>query len=118
MLITDRNPWDLLDAIQDHHDGSGARFALFLAAFCWTVSILGTNIATNMISFGSDVALLWPRYIDMRRGFFIAQVLGYAIVPWKILASATIFTTFLSGYGLFMASVVGIMIAECRCPPN
>ncbi|KAI1849768.1 hypothetical protein JX266_004717 [Neoarthrinium moseri] len=106
------NPWDLLDAIQDHHNGSGARFALFLAAFCWTCSILGTNIAANMISFGSDAALLWPRYIDMKRGFFIAQLLGFAIVPWKILASAEIFTTFLSGYGLFMASVVAIMISE------
>ncbi|KAK9413551.1 putative Allantoin permease [Seiridium unicorne] len=106
------NPWDLLDAIQDHHNGSGARFAIFLAALCWTISILGTNIAANMISFGSDAALLWPRYIDMKRGFFIAQILGYAIVPWKILASATVFTTFLSGYGLFMASVVAIMIAD------
>ncbi|ETS83922.1 hypothetical protein PFICI_05798 [Pestalotiopsis fici W106-1] len=106
------NPWDLLDAIQDHHNGSGARFAIFLAALCWTISILGTNIAANMISFGSDAALLWPRYIDMKRGFFIAQILGYAIVPWKILASATIFTTFLSGYGLFMASVVAIMVSD------
>ncbi|KAH8660546.1 putative allantoin permease [Xylariales sp. PMI_506] len=106
------NPWDLLDAIQDHHNGSGARFAIFLAALCWTVSILGTNIAANMISFGSDVALLWPRYIDMKRGFFLAEFLSYAIVPWKILASATVFTTFLSGYGLFMASVVAIMIAD------
>ncbi|KAH6647216.1 allantoin [Truncatella angustata] len=106
------NPWDLLDAIQDHHNNSGARFAIFLAAFCWTISILGTNIAANMISFGSDAALLWPRYIDMKRGFFIAQCLGFAIVPWKILQSASIFTTFLSGYGLFMASVVAIMLAD------
>lgn len=114
MLTRFRNPWDLLDAIQDHHNGSGARFAIFLAALCWTISILGTNIAANMISFGSDAALLWPRYIDMKRGFFIAQILGYAIVPWKILASATVFTTFLSGYGLFMASVVAIMVSDCR----
>lgn len=114
ILTSCRNPWDLLDAIQDHHNGSGARFAIFLAALCWTISILGTNIAANMISFGSDAALLWPRYIDMKRGFFIAQILGYAIVPWKILASASIFTTFLSGYGLFMASVVSIMVSDCK----
>lgn len=67
-----------------------------------------------MISFGSDVAMLFPRYIDMKRGFFIVEFLGFAIVPWKILASASVFTTFLSGYGLFMASVVAIMITDCK----
>ncbi|XXG94974.1 hypothetical protein Hte_001234 [Hypoxylon texense] len=106
------NPWDLLDAIQDHHNSSGARFAIFLAALTWTVGILGTNIAANMISFGSDVAMLFPRYVDMKRGFFIVEFLAFAIAPWKILASAQVFTTFLSGYGLFMASVAAIMIAD------
>lgn len=109
-----RNPWDLLDAIQDRHDSPAARFAIFLAAFVWTVSILGTNIAANMISFGADVSLLWPRYIDMKRGFFLVEFLAFAIVPWKIMASAAAFTQFLSGYGLFMASVVAIMIADCK----
>ena len=50
----------------------------------------------------------------MRRGFFIVELLSYAIVPWKILASAATFTSFLSGYALFMASVVAIMLAECE----
>lgn len=109
-----RNTWDLLDAIQDHHNTPGARFAIFLAAFTWMMYYLGTNIAANLISFGADVALLWPRYIDMKRGFFLVEFLGYAIVPWKILSSAAVFTKFLSGYGLFMSSVVAIMLAECE----
>lgn len=67
-----------------------------------------------MISFGSDAAMLFPRYIDMKRGFFIVEFLAFAIAPWKILASASVFTTFLSGYGLFMASVAAIMIADCK----
>ena len=40
------------------------------------------------------------------------EFLAFAICPWKILASAGVFTTFLSGYGLFMASVVAIMICD------
>ncbi|KKY22864.1 putative allantoin transport [Phaeomoniella chlamydospora] len=106
------NPWDLLDAIMDRYWSGGARFAIFLCALTWTASILGTNIAANMIPFGADSAMLWPRYIDMKRGFFIVEFLGFAICPWKILASAATFTTFLSGYGLFMASVVAIMVAD------
>lgn len=112
------NPWDLLDAIMDRYWSGGARFAIFLCSFTWMVSVLGTNIAANMIPFGADSAMLWPRYIDMKRGFFIVEFLGFAIAPWKILASAATFTSFLSGYGLFMASVVAIMIADCAYSPS
>ncbi|KUJ19173.1 uracil permease-like protein [Mollisia scopiformis] len=106
------NPWDLLGAILDRYWTGSVRFAVFLSAFTWMVSILGTNIAANMIPFGSDSSMLFPRYITIPRGQFIVEFLGFAICPWKILASASVFTTFLSGYGLFMASVVAVMICD------
>jgi len=87
-------------------------FAVVLCASFWTISILGTNIAANMIPFGSDSSMLFPRLITIPRGQFIVLLLSYAICPWKILASASTFTTFLAGYGLFMASVVAIMICD------
>lgn len=106
------NPWDLLGAILDRYWSASTRFAVFLSAFCWMVSILGTNIAANMIPFGSDASMLLPRYITIPRGQYLVEFLAFAICPWKILASASVFTTFLSGYGLFMASVVAIMICD------
>lgn len=109
------NQWDLFDAILTRYWTAGSRTAVFLAAGGWTVSILGTNIAANMIPFGSDSSMLFPRYITIPRGQFIVECLGFAICPWKILASASTFTTFLSGYGLFMASVVAIMICDYFC---
>jgi NCS1 family nucleobase:cation symporter-1 len=108
------NPWDLLGAILDRYWSASTRFAIFLSAFTWMVSILGTNIAANMIPFGSDSTLLLPRYFTIPRGQFLVEFLAFAICPWKILASASVFTTFLSGYGLFMASVVAIMICDCK----
>ena len=108
------NPWDLLGAILNKYWTGGARTLIFLCAFCWMVSILGTNIAANMIPFGSDSTLLFPKYLTIPRGQFIVEFLAFAICPWKILASASIFTTFLAGYGLFMASVVAIMVCDCR----
>ena len=57
---------------------------------------------------------LFPKYFTIPRGQFIVEFLAFAICPWKILASASVFTTFLSGYGLFMASVVAIMVADCK----
>lgn len=65
-----------------------------------------------MIPFGSDSTMLFPRYLTIPRGQLLVECLAFAICPWKILTSASTFTTFLSGYGLFMASVVAIMICE------
>ncbi|TGO52362.1 hypothetical protein BOTNAR_0327g00080 [Botryotinia narcissicola] len=103
------NPWDLLSAILDRYWSGSTRFAVFLLAFCWMVSILGTNIAANMIPFGADSTMLFPRFLTIPRGQYIVEFLAFAICPWKILASASVFTTFLSGYGIFMARVVEIM---------
>ncbi|KAH8651423.1 allantoin [Xylariales sp. PMI_506] len=106
------NPWDLLGAILDKYWTASGRTAVFLCASAWSVSLLGTNIAANMIPFGSDVTLLFPKYMTIPRGQFLVNCLAFAICPWQILQSAAVFTTFLSGYGLFMASVAAIMIAD------
>ena len=94
------NQWDLLDAIMTRYWTAGTRTAVFLAAAAWSISILGTNVSANMIPFGSDASMLAPRYITIPRGQLIVECLAFAICPWKILASAATFTTFLAGYGL------------------
>jgi NCS1 family nucleobase:cation symporter-1 len=101
------NQWDLLAEIMNRYPRSDVRFAVFLCAAAQALLVLGTNIAANMIPFGSDSSMLWPRYINMTRGQFLGLCLAWAVNPWKILHSATTFTNFLSGYGLFMAAVVG-----------
>lgn len=106
------NQWDMMNLIMDNYWSSKTRFAVFLCAFAWLVQIVGVNIAANMIAFGADSSMLFPSYINMRRGQFIIEVLAWAVCPWKILASAAKFETFLSGYGLFMASVVAIMVCD------
>ncbi|KAF2863383.1 putative allantoin permease [Piedraia hortae CBS 480.64] len=109
------NQWELLDAILDRHWTAGGRTGVFFAAAGWSVSILGTNVAANMIPFGADSSVLFPRFIDIPRGQLLVELLGFAICPWKILASASTFTTFLGGYGLFMASVTAIMVCDYWC---
>ncbi|RDW71536.1 uracil permease-like protein [Coleophoma cylindrospora] len=106
------NQWDLLSAILDRYWSPGPRFAIALCAFCWTFYFMGINIGGNMLPFGSDCTMLFPRYLTIPRGNYLVTFAAFAIVPWKIEASAAIFTKFLSGYGLFMASVASIMICE------
>ncbi|CAG8974918.1 hypothetical protein HYALB_00006704 [Hymenoscyphus albidus] len=106
------NQWDLLTAILDRYSSSGARFVVFLCALFWAVLVLGTNIAANMIPLGSDLAMLLPRYMNMRRGRILGLFLARSMCPWNIYASATTFTRFLSGYGIFMGGLTGVMIAD------
>ncbi|KAF8864865.1 putative allantoin permease [Acephala macrosclerotiorum] len=106
------NQWDLLTAILDRYPHSSARFAVFLCALFWAILVLGTNVAANMIPLGSDLAMLLPRYMNMTRGQVLGLLLAWAICPWKIYASAATFTKFLSGYGLFMGGLTGVMVVD------
>lgn len=106
------NPWDLLGAILERYPTPAVRFAVFICASFWALLVLGTNVAANMVPFGSDSSMLLPRYINIPRGQFLGLVLAWAVCPWKILASAATFTDFLGGYIIFMAAAVGVMVAD------
>lgn len=103
----------MMSLILDEYWSSKTRFAVFLCAFAWFVQILGTNIAANMMSFGADSAMLFPSFINIRRGQFIVQFLAWAACPWKIMTSAAKFETFLSGYGLFMVRAQQ-QVSQCK----
>jgi NCS1 family nucleobase:cation symporter-1 len=73
-----------MDAILDRYWSGTTRFAIFLASFAWSFTILGTNIAANMIPFGADASMLLPRYINIPRGQILVALLAFAVVPWKV----------------------------------
>lgn len=63
------------------------RAAAFFASFSFMLATLGTNISANSLSAGNDLAALWPKYINIRRGQIIcAFVGGWCLCPWEILA--------------------------------
>jgi len=101
--------WDPLKLI-DQWDN---RACAFLTSLVFIVSTLGANISANSLSAGNDIAALYPRYINIRRGQVICAVLGgWAFYPWKILASAPGFLSFVSGYSVFLGPIIGIMITD------
>lgn len=73
----------------------------------------------NSVSCGMDMAGLWPRYINIRRGAYIMAIIGIAIQlvpcgnccwsvlthdrPWQLLTTAAKFLAVLSGFGVFLA---------------
>ncbi|THY78561.1 NCS1 nucleoside transporter family, partial [Aureobasidium pullulans] len=111
------NPLQLLNAFitEDGHGSAGARAGVFLIAAAFVVAQLGTNIAANSISAGTDLTALLPRYINIRRGGYICAVIGIAICPWQFVAGSSTFTTYLSAYSVFLSAIAGPMIIDYYC---
>jgi NCS1 family nucleobase:cation symporter-1 len=97
--------WDPLRLI-DKWDN---RAAAFFASFSFILATIGTNISANSLSAANDMTVLFPNYINIRRGQIICAVFGgWALCPWEILASAPGFLSFMSGYTVFLGPFAGM----------
>lgn len=106
--------WNPLD-IYGHwnQQGHGGRAAAFFAGLAWYVAQVGTNITANSISAANDLTVLFPKYVNIKRGCMIAAVVaGWVMVPWKILGSAQTFLNFMGGYAVFLAPIAGILASD------
>ncbi|EHL01731.1 putative Uncharacterized permease [Glarea lozoyensis 74030] len=106
--------WNPLEIVEKWlHMGHGGRAAAFFAATSWYIAQVGTNITANSISAANDLCVLFPRYINIKRGCMIAAVIGgWVIVPWKIISSASTFLAFMGGYSVFLAPIAGILASD------
>lgn len=105
------DPLAILDRFID--DGSsGERFGVFVIALAFALAQLGTNIAANSVSAGTDMTALLPRYINIRRGGYICAAVGLAMCPYNLLTDSNKFTTYLSAYSVFLSSIAGVMISD------
>jgi nucleobase:cation symporter-1, NCS1 family len=92
---------------------SRARAASFFCGVAWALSQICTNITANSISAANDLTVLFPRYLNIRRGCIVAAIIGcWGFVPWRIVASATNFLTFMGGYAIFLAPIAGILCSD------
>ncbi|KAJ6574876.1 NCS1 nucleoside transporter family [Mycena capillaripes] len=89
-----------------------SRAAQFFAAFCWALAVVATNISANSTAVGNDLTILFPQYINIRRGQYICAFVGLATCPWIIQNSAVSFTSFLGGYSIFLGPICGILLAD------
>ena len=75
------NPLELLTKFLIDANGP-ARFGVFIISAAFTLAQLGTNIAANSVSAGTDMTALLPRYLNIRRGGYICAIVGLAMCPW------------------------------------
>lgn len=106
------NLWDLLDAILDHYWTAGARAGVFFVGASFLLATLATNFGANSLPFGADATGLFPRVLTIRRGQILCAVLGVAVLPWELLASASAFLSFLGSYNIFMAPLCAVVLID------
>jgi NCS1 family nucleobase:cation symporter-1 len=100
--------WDPM-ALVSHWSSRSCRF---FAAFSFALAALGVNISANSLSAANDLTALFPQYVNIRRGQLLCAVLAWALVPWKILASAGSFLNFMSAYAVFLGPIAAIMVFD------
>ncbi|GAA6038262.1 hypothetical protein JCM8097_003910 [Rhodosporidiobolus ruineniae] len=105
-------PFDIID--QGGWLGNrGGRAAAFFCSFAWALGNMTTNITANSISSANDLASLFPRWINIFRGQMFAVFVGvWAFAPWKVLASAGSFISFMSSYSIVLAPIASILAAD------
>lgn len=75
--------WDPLKLI----DRWDSRACAFFTSLTFVLSTLAANISANSLDVGNEMAAMYPRFINIRRGQVICAFLGgWALCPWKILA--------------------------------
>ena len=105
------SPLDLLTKFLDE-GGSAQRFGVFIIATAFALAQLGTNIAANSVSAGTDMTALLPKYLNIRRGGYICALVGLCMCPWNLLSTTNNFTTYLSAYSVFLSSIAGVIICD------
>lgn len=85
-LIFGQEVWNPLTLLGMFLEGasSAERFGVFVIASGFALAQLGTNIAANSVSAGTNLTALLPRFCNIRRGAYICAAIGLAMCPVRI----------------------------------
>jgi NCS1 family nucleobase:cation symporter-1 len=100
------------DIIPDGNGSSAARAGVFFLSLAFTFAILFQNVCGNAVAGGIDLAGIFPRYIDIRRGAIITFTAAWIIQPWQLINKAATFVTVLSSFSVFLAPLMGVMVCD------
>ncbi|KAI1858719.1 uncharacterized protein JN550_012469 [Neoarthrinium moseri] len=106
------NPPDVVQKWLDTDYNARSRAGAFFAGFGLVATQLSINSVDNAFSAGMDLAGLFSRYINIRRGAYIGLILSIALCPWELIASASVFISVLSAYSTFLGPMIGIQICD------
>ncbi|GAA5932535.1 nucleobase cation symporter-1 family protein [Sporobolomyces koalae] len=102
----------LLPSVDGVSASRATRAGVAIISIGFIIAQIGVNVAANSLSAGCDLASLFPAYMTIRRGGYVAALIGFVMCPWHLLSSSSNFTTYLSAFTVFLSSVAGVMTAH------
>lgn len=100
--------WDPITLLAKFHNP----FVVIPGLLALMVATLTTNIAANIVSPANDFSNLWPSRITFKIGGLIAGLIGILIMPWHLVANASVYINWLLGYSALLGPIGGVMIAD------
>ena len=94
------------------HGSSASRAGVFFLALGFTLTTLFENVCGNAVAGGIDLAGLFPKYVDIRRGGIITFVAVWVCQPWQLVNRATTFIQVLSSFSVFLSPIMGVMACD------
>ncbi|MBK8172676.1 MAG: NCS1 family nucleobase:cation symporter-1 [Sandaracinaceae bacterium] len=92
--------------------GSMRLFVAVISLVGVVIATISVNIAANVVSPANDFANLAPQHISFKTGGLITGILGVLMLPWKLMASASVVFAWLIGYSALLGPIAGVMIAD------
>ncbi|WP_270370278.1 allantoin permease [Aerococcus urinaeequi] len=93
------NQWDSLPAI-------------IVATLVFLMTTISTNATGNIIPAAYQLAALFPKQIDYRKGVLIAGIISFLIMPWNFMSDGGGILVFLNAIGSLLGPVAGVVIAH------
>ena len=88
------------------------KVAVVIGSLTFIVATMGINIVANFVSPAYDIANLFPRHIDFKKGGLVASILAVLVCPWIFVDSPKAITIFVSVFGSVLAPLYGVMMAD------
>lgn len=88
------------------------KWAVVLGSVTFVIATMGINIVANFVSPAYDIANLFPKHIDFKKGGLIASILAVVVCPWIFVDSPQAITVFVSVFGAVLAPLFGVMVAD------
>lgn len=88
------------------------KWAVVLGSVTFIIATMGINIVANFVSPAYDIANLFPKHIDFKKGGLITSILAVCVCPWIFVDSPKAITVFVSVFGAVLAPMFGVMMAD------
>ncbi|MDO5028825.1 MAG: cytosine permease [Bacillota bacterium] len=100
--------WDVLEIVNKWDSLIAVAFSMVVLL----MTTISTNATGNIIPAGYQLATLFPKKVDFRKGVILASIISFVICPWKLMENQNSIYLFLDIIGSLMGPIAGTMIAH------